>query len=154
MVSRLNLLAKSLGNFLKPSCASPSTLTHNFSTNSVQIPPPVQLSFNVIKVSSDRRPLVILHGLFGNKTNWKSLSKTISDLTKRSVYAVDLRNHGDSPHTSPEETTMAANAADIKMLLSNEGIESCSLLGHSMGARVTNQFCFLFVSLLRSYQCE
>ena len=90
--------------------------------------------------------MIILHGLFGNKTNWKTLSRLINESTKRTIYAVDLRNHGDSPHTNVKDTTMAASAVDIKELIDSQGIKKCSLLGHSMGARVINQFCFLFVS--------
>ena len=43
-------------------------------------------------------PIVVLHGLFGSHTNWGSLSTTISRRSNRVVHAVDLRNHGRSPH--------------------------------------------------------
>ncbi|MCC5814204.1 MAG: alpha/beta fold hydrolase, partial [Leptospira sp.] len=43
----------------------------------------------------DPRPLIILHGLFGSSKNWVSIAKSLSK--NRDVYALDLRNHGDSP---------------------------------------------------------
>ena len=42
-------------------------------------------------------PLVILHGLLGSSDNWQTLAKQFSD--RFQVYAVDLRNHGASPHS-------------------------------------------------------
>ena len=41
------------------------------------------------------RPLVVLHGLFGSSRNWNSISKKLSvEIPGKTVYAVDLRNHG------------------------------------------------------------
>ncbi|MGH8728747.1 MAG: alpha/beta fold hydrolase [Burkholderiales bacterium] len=40
-------------------------------------------------------PLIILHGMFGSARNWNSVAKRIA--ASRRVYAVDLRNHGNSP---------------------------------------------------------
>ena len=42
-------------------------------------------------------PLIILHGLFGSADNWQTLGKKFAD--NFSVYFVDQRNHGHSPHT-------------------------------------------------------
>ena len=61
----------------------------------------------------DATPLVILHGLFGSADNWRSHIKSWS--RTRRVIAVDLRNHGRSPHVAgmsyPEQ------AADVIALL-------------------------------------
>ncbi|XP_029659625.1 probable alcohol acetyltransferase, partial [Formica exsecta] len=46
------------------------------------------------------QPIIIMHCLFGSKSNWNALPKTIHQKTKRKVIVVDARNHGDSPHTS------------------------------------------------------
>eukprot|EP01050_Picozoa_sp_SAG11_P006603 SAG11_NODE_518_length_8798_cov_5.156110_2_plen_105_part_00 len=49
---------------------------------------------------SAAEPLIVLHGLLGNKMNWKSLFSEGGALStiNRPSYALDLRNHGGSPH--------------------------------------------------------
>jgi abhydrolase domain-containing protein 11 len=78
-------------------------------------------------------PLVIMHGLLGSKSNWRSLSKSLHAKTGRKVVAVDARNHGDSPHD--ENLSYNHMAEDVRSLLTNLGIEQSVLLGHSMGGR-------------------
>ena len=41
-------------------------------------------------------PLMIIHGLFGSSDNWGMLGKKFAE--KFTVYLIDLRNHGRSPH--------------------------------------------------------
>ena len=41
--------------------------------------------------------LIILHGLFGSSDNWFSLAKVFAE--HFTVYLIDQRNHGQSPHT-------------------------------------------------------
>ena len=55
----------------------------------------VPLAYNhfTSKSNSSLPPLVILHGLFGNKQNWTALSKSLSVRLERDVFALDLRNH-------------------------------------------------------------
>ncbi|KAF8135137.1 alpha beta-hydrolase [Boletus edulis] len=84
------------------------------------------------------RPLVILHGFFGSKRNWQSLSKAFARDLERPVYALDLRNHGSSPHVRPMTYThMAADVLDFCHRLS---LSNISLLGHSMGGKVAMTF--------------
>ena len=40
-------------------------------------------------------PVVILHGLFGSSTNWRSVARALAPRYR--VICVDLRNHGNSP---------------------------------------------------------
>lgn len=77
-------------------------------------------------------PLLLLHGLFGSGNNWGALApKLEGDFT---LYIPDLRNHGRSGHS--EEASLDAMADDLDDLLEGEGLQSISLLGHSLGARV------------------
>jgi len=78
------------------------------------------------------RPLVVLHGLFGSADNWRSHIKRWQE--SRRVIAVDLRNHGKSPHVAG--MSYAAQAADVEVLLDRLSVDSCDLLGHSMGGKV------------------
>ncbi|KAI8865572.1 alpha/beta hydrolase fold protein [Ramicandelaber brevisporus] len=78
-------------------------------------------------------PLVILHGLLGSKQNWKSLSKRLSADLATDVYALDLRNHGSSPHNPLHTTSVMAN--DVAEFIRDHKLTNVSLLGHSMGGR-------------------
>lgn len=80
------------------------------------------------------QPLVILHGFFGSKRNWQSLSKAFMRELRRPVYALDLRNHGSSPHSRP--MTYLHMAADVLGFIRTLSLSNVSLLGHSMGGKV------------------
>lgn len=76
-------------------------------------------------------PLIILHGLFGSSKNWYSLAKVFSRHFK--VFTLDLRNHGQSFHH--DEMNYLVMAKDVHRLLVHLGIDSCSVIGHSMGGK-------------------
>jgi pimeloyl-ACP methyl ester carboxylesterase len=76
-------------------------------------------------------PLVLLHGLFGSARNWGAVQKALS--TDYRVVALDLRNHGASPHAP--DMDYAAQAADVAETLAALGIERAVVLGHSMGGK-------------------
>ncbi|CAK9796052.1 Protein ABHD11 [Anthophora quadrimaculata] len=78
-----------------------------------------------------KNPVIIMHGLFGSKTNWNSLSKTIHQQTHRKVITIDARNHGDSPHST--DMTYSHMAQDIVQLMNDLKFEKSVLIGHSMG---------------------
>lgn len=98
--------------------------------------------------SQQLSPIVIMHGLFGSKMNWKSLAKVISQKTNRNVYAVDARNHGDSPHTPDLDYSLLGE--DIIHFLKEQEIEKAILMGHSMGGRAVMAAAFLQPSLVSS----
>ncbi|ATC65786.1 alpha/beta hydrolase [Nibricoccus aquaticus] len=76
--------------------------------------------------------LVVLHGLLGSSRNWQS---TGGDLAARyQVWALDLRNHGRSPHEA--EMSYEAMVADVIAWMDGQGIAKASLMGHSMGGKV------------------
>jgi pimeloyl-ACP methyl ester carboxylesterase len=79
-----------------------------------------------------RPPLVLLHGLFGQARNFGAVQRAVSP--QRRVIALDLRNHGDSPHAAAMDyDTMAA---DVAQTLAALGALPCALVGHSMGGKV------------------
>ena len=77
-------------------------------------------------------PLVILHGMLGSSRNWQSTGQDLS--VRFHVFAVDLRNHGGSPHGEP--MTYEAMAGDVAGWLDERGLERVTLMGHSMGGKV------------------
>ncbi|RKP12637.1 Alpha/Beta hydrolase protein [Piptocephalis cylindrospora] len=79
-------------------------------------------------------PIVVLHGLFGSKQNWRSLSRALTGQTFVDVHALDLRNHGESPQDSQMDYTVMAE--DVAGYLEEQGIGRAFILGHSMGAKV------------------
>ncbi|MFN4145517.1 MAG: alpha/beta fold hydrolase [Runella sp.] len=79
------------------------------------------------------RPMVILHGLFGSSDNWLTISKTIAE-AGFSVYLLDLRNHGRSPHT--DEHSYPLMAQDVLAFFEQQNLEKPILVGHSMGGKV------------------
>ena len=83
--------------------------------------------------SDDLPPIVLLHGLFGSARNFGGLQKSLAARGAR-VIALDLRNHGGSPHDA--DTTYAAMAADVAETLAAMEALPCRLLGHSMGGKV------------------
>ncbi|GAB2798767.1 alpha/beta fold hydrolase [Halomonas shantousis] len=92
----------------------------------------MSLELHHVDTSGDSRPLVVLHGLFGSADNWRSHVKQWQQ--KRRVIAVDLRNHGRSPHAPGMRYEQMAE--DVTALLDHLAIENCDLLGHSMGGKV------------------
>jgi pimeloyl-ACP methyl ester carboxylesterase len=50
------------------------------------------------------------------------------------VYNLDLRNHGDSPHSAVHDYT--SMAVDVEQFISSQRLEKPTLIGHSMGAKV------------------
>jgi esterase len=81
--------------------------------------------------SGEGRPLVILHGLFGISDNWAALAKLWS--AHFTVYTLDLRNHGQSPHS--DEWNYRVMADDVVEFFGTERLNDVILLGHSMGGK-------------------
>ena len=81
-------------------------------------------------------PLVILHGLFGCKENWRYLARQLGQQFQ--VFSIDQRNHGQSPHC--EEFGYQAMADDLLAFLNSHGLDQIQLLGHSMGGKTAMQF--------------
>ena len=76
-------------------------------------------------------PLVLLHGMLGSSRNWQTAGADLS--TDFHVRALDLRNHGRSPHAA----TMAYEEMmdDVVAWLAAQKLNRVTLLGHSMGGK-------------------
>lgn len=82
------------------------------------------------------KPVVILHGLFGNSDNWQTHGKRLSEYYR--VILVDLRNHGHSGWS--DDFSYELMAADLKELFDDLNLEEVILLGHSMGGKTAMLF--------------
>ena len=78
------------------------------------------------------RPIVILHGLFGSSRNWVTAGRFLA--AHGAATALDLRNHGDSPHA--DSSTLEDMGGDVAEWLAAHGGEPAVLIGHSMGGQV------------------
>ncbi len=79
--------------------------------------------------------LIILHGLFGSANNFRSLANKFAEFY--TVYCLDLRNHGASPHD--DDVSFEAMAADIVEFMDHYSISKSILMGHSLGGKVAMQ---------------
>jgi len=80
-------------------------------------------------------PVIILHGLFGSFDNWHSISERLAE--KFQVFALDLRNHGKSPHA--EEMSYPSMAEDVHEFILLQGLGAAHVIGHSLGGKIAMQ---------------
>jgi len=79
--------------------------------------------------------LFILHGLLGSLDNWQTVANALTE--KYTVFLVDLRNHGRSPHHPDMNYTQMS--ADVLQLIAEQATGPCYILGHSMGGKIAMQ---------------
>ncbi|GAA6021250.1 hypothetical protein JCM8202_001914, partial [Rhodotorula sphaerocarpa] len=111
-----------------------------YATSPLASPSPVALSSEKHAApagssGASHAPVLVLHGLFGSKQNWRSLAKGMAQRLGRDILTVDLRNHGHSPHR--RECSYEDMAVDVKAFIEEqEKLHECILVGHSMGGKV------------------
>ena len=96
----------------------------------------MKLNFHVL---GNGPPLIILHGLLGSLDNWIPLASTLA--VDCSVFVLDLRNHGRSPHAN--EFDYEVMAADVADFIRDHNLGPVKLLGHSMGGKTAMRFAQL-----------
>lgn len=93
------------------------------------------MELNYHQYSSEGQPLLILHGMLGNSNNWSTQSRRLA--SDFAVYALDLRNHGASPHApGMDYPTMAQ---DVLEFMDSHDLHEAHILGHSMGGKTAMQ---------------
>jgi pimeloyl-ACP methyl ester carboxylesterase len=81
-------------------------------------------------------PIVVLHGLFGSSDNWLTQAKLLANHYK--VYSVDLRNHGQSPHS--DDFDYPAMVEDLNEFMASNRLQNTVIIGHSMGGKAAMNF--------------
>lgn len=94
--------------------------------------------------SGQGTPLIILHGLFGSSDNWYSLAKVFAE--HFTVYQVDQRNHGQSPHS--DEMNYGLLSEDLKDFITEHSLEKPVIMGHSMGGKTAMNFALKYPDML------
>jgi len=86
--------------------------------------------------TGEGKPLVILHGLFGASDNWLTMAKRLGRF--RTLFILDLRNHGQSFHHSVFDHQ--SMVADLEEFLREHAISKPDILGHSLGGKIAMNF--------------
>ena len=94
------------------------------------------------------RPMVFLHGLFGQGRNFARIAKALADRHPTLAAAlVDLPNHGRSPWTDSIDYQDMAGAVAEFIRAWSPGVPVV-LLGHSMGGRTAMQLALRWPELV------
>jgi pimeloyl-ACP methyl ester carboxylesterase len=94
---------------------------------------PVPLNHSI---EGEGSPILVLHGLFGSGTNWRSFARALGD--RWQLHLLDLRNHGQSSHA--DSMTYPEMANDLRTYMDEKKIGAAVVLGHSMGGKVAMRF--------------
>jgi pimeloyl-ACP methyl ester carboxylesterase len=89
---------------------------------------------NVVQLSEGDDALILIHGFGENHYSWGHFAEEIT--AAYSVFAVDLRGHGDSDWDPLHEYNLDKFVADLTFSIDNLGLVDFSVAGHSMGADV------------------
>ena len=89
-------------------------------------------------------PIIILHGMFGTLDNWQTIAKKLAE--NYTVFILDQRNHGRSPHSA--EMNYEIMAEDLHEFMENNWIYKAHLIGHSMGGKTAMQFALTYPQML------
>ncbi|CAL1283440.1 unnamed protein product [Larinioides sclopetarius] len=117
-------------------------------------PQPVDLEFicttifdpNNKDFKHDDVPVILLHGLTGNKESWHGVYEVIALETRKKVCAVDLRNHGQSPWND-KEYDVVAMTEDVKHLMDRIDAPKAIVLGHSLGGRIAVHLALNYLNI-------
>ena len=75
--------------------------------------------------------VLILHGLLGSSRNWATVARELG--ARHRVHALDLRNHGSSPHTEP--FTYDDLVDDVAAWIERHCDGPTAVIGHSLGGK-------------------
>lgn len=89
-------------------------------------------------------PIIILHGLFGTLDNWQTIAKKLAETY--TVYIIDQRNHGRSPHDDTFDYESMAD--DLQAFMESHWIYEAHIIGHSMGGKTAMQFALNYPDLV------
>ena len=100
----------------------------------------MKLNFDKFGDNAKNPPLIILHGLYGSASNFRGLAKQYAK--HFTVYCLDLRNHGASPHSY--DVSYPLMAADVIEFMDDHKIKTSNIVGHSMGGKTAMQIALSY----------
>tara|TARA_Y100000991_G_scaffold213991_1_gene200767 strand:+ start:541 stop:1338 length:798 start_codon:yes stop_codon:yes gene_type:complete len=84
------------------------------------------------RTSGQGADLILLHGLFGQGTNLRSVARALEADFR--VHCLDLPDHGRSPWLT--EASLATYAVAVRDWMEHYELPAAHILGHSMGGKV------------------
>lgn len=102
------------------------------------------------EVCGDGTPLVLLHGFTGSKSTWLPFIDQWKE--KFQVIIIDLPGHGKTKVKS--EGTMESYCGDLIQLFNHLHIDTCHVLGYSMGGRMALSLTLLYPERIKSLILE
>ena len=97
-------------------------------------------------VRGDGPDVVLLHGLFGMGNNLGALARSLAD--HYTVHSLDLPNHGRSGWVPSAGLSVMADG--VAGWLAGQGLNSVSVVGHSLGGKVGMELALSRPELIRS----
>jgi pimeloyl-ACP methyl ester carboxylesterase len=76
-------------------------------------------------------PVVLMHGMGNDSSVWADVFA--ANRTGRSVFALDLRGHGDSDHAADAQYSLDLRCEDLEDFFRVAGLNTAVLVGHSIG---------------------
>lgn len=94
------------------------------------------LKYDVIRPPgrSIKHPIIMLHGFFGDRAGLSNIAKSPLISSDRTIFLLDLRNHGDSPWMN--DMHFDSMTGDVLNFMSYVGIQKAIWMGHSYGAKI------------------
>lgn len=93
-------------------------------------------------LDSGEGPVVLfIHGMLGSQHNWRHLVDRMDDAQR--VVVPDLFGHGESAKPMGDYS-LSSHAATLRDLLDRLGIDTVTVVGHSLGGGIAMQFFYLF----------
>jgi pimeloyl-ACP methyl ester carboxylesterase len=86
-------------------------------------------------------PVVLIHGMVNSSRHWETVALRLA--ARYRVIAPDLIGHGDSAAVRGDYS-LGAHASSIRDLLAAIGVDSATVVGHSLGGGVAMQFFYQF----------
>jgi pimeloyl-ACP methyl ester carboxylesterase len=95
----------------------------------------------IYRTAGEGPPVVLIHGMVNSSRHWEAVALRLA--RDHTVIAPDLIGHGDSA-TPRGDYSLGAHAAVIRDLLAAIGVDSATIVGHSLGGGVAMQFFYQF----------
>lgn len=95
-----------------------------------------------------RPPLIILHGMLGSSRNWVAAGRDLAEHFR--VHALDLPNHGESPHLAQAGYPEIAGAVRDWATRHLNAEARPLLLGHSLGGKVAMRYAASWPDRIRA----
>ena len=98
--------------------------------------------------SGEKAPLLLIHGLGGDKDNYTRLSRYLTDHYR--VVIPDLPGFGESTRDVTASYGIASQVKRLRAFVESMGLTSFHLAGHSMGGAIAGAYAYAYPDQVRS----